>query len=830
MRILTLTTFLIVWLRAASALNLTANRCQLTKMVTIEPQDRSPTILTTKNTGFVRTLIRDLDILSELSHPPGSIQDGFYCSQIGDHHEYGNLISPTEADQLKPGLVYALDILFIRTIKMNSEFCLWHGAVLGIEKCKATLLKYAEVLNLPEPGLPQPGDVSKYQIFNNQNDFNSFPLLILPGKLLQFNPTEEICGYDVYFSSVTELTAQFEELIEENIILLYTFIRPLMTQQVPRKKIYINDSELVATFNSFSHVPAIFKSTVTQHSPQFEFPILEYSPSASGIPTTLPWRVYLKLIEIVNKQGSLKNRRDLLGAFFGPDPSIQELQRHSQIQGKAFQIIKSNALRMIENQKQLQIGLNRVTVQESELTSITKQQAHRVHQLALNQGLLSFILSRKADRLSQIERLENLYNLAHVQLVDIKTQIETLSITQKHKCHVSPPNQNLDFSLLCSDHYPSFRAINEEVYIMYNSIRHHLVTEYALTCLPFGEHIFSFSGSNVIIRDDRVITESGDEFPRACLHNVRLCKDKYASSNTHLNRIANCSYINDDTFVMVNCVTPTQIDTAEGHTLTADDNPVTLPLSSFPITLSGQTLQASEVLQIIGSDLQAPHRRPEDDYYDPDINDPISSPQSPQDSPKTTIFNDSFKEFITPSGIHISHVFAGFSGLFCILFVVTVCCICCRNPRIARGCVEATTLATPSSGCQVLKLCCPPNMFPPTAPRPEPDQDRVSIPLLPAPTMTLQQSTSAPTGLAALAAQVPHPIYPDLQAAALPGFPAAQAAESVETRSTAPPVHAPPALNAHSARGAGPYTVTTTSHQNQPPTLTYTAGTIIQYT
>ena len=270
-------------------------------------------------------------------------------------------------------------------------------------------------------------------------------MLFEPGLKLTFSQDDwqKICGVDVYFAAVNQLTNKLEQYIQQNIYTIYSFIKDLISEQYPRKQILTNDENIVRKFSNFRHAPLIFKENLANHF-SFEFPQPEYAAHAAPIPDTKAWRIYVRFIDIINNFNSRKKRG--LWDLFSDNPAISQLVQNSKVAQNAFGKIKQNAKKLFSNQKHLELGINRMTITENELVDTVRRQAHRVHQITLNFGGLQAFMTRKIDRLLEIERLENLLNIAHTQLTEIRTNIEELSVANPNKCHAQPQDK---FTLLC---------------------------------------------------------------------------------------------------------------------------------------------------------------------------------------------------------------------------------------------------------------------------------------------------------------------------------------------------------------------------------------------
>ena len=798
-----------------AAMNLTSNRCNLAKILTVEPEDKSNKLLTVRSTGFIKMLNHDLTLLDELQTPNGMIKDNYYCSFISTFNQYGNLISPVEVSKIKHnGQVYGIRIIYIRS-SMTSKFCIFNGAVLSVERCKIELSKFALLLKLDPPTLPSDTSISNYKLFNNDQNFTSHPLLYQPGVKLTFqqDPVQTICGDDVYFAHLDQLTRQLEEYIQQNIYTIYSFIKDLISEQFPRKIILTNDEVTVRKFSNFRHAPLIYREHLANHF-SFEFPELQYAAHGEPLPDTQAFRIYVNFIDIINNFNH-RHRRGIWD-LFSDSPALGQLIQNSKVSTKAFNKIRKNSKRLYNNQRHLNLGINKMIVNEQELAETVKRQSHRTHQITLNFGSLRTFMTRKIDRLIEIERYENLISLAHTQLTEIRSSIEELSVSSPYKCHAQPQES---FSLLCASHYPFFRKIGDEIYLMYEATRHGLVSQFNIECLPFNRKIFKYSGHDIIIEGEKSITTDKEEFATLCFSSTRMCENDYIEkSPSHM--FGPCAYLTNGEQLAINCHKPSILRTGDGRQMTIHDDPEVLAMSALPLTLEGVgQLGLGDVMAILAPDITVPRLDQTNDKLD--ISDSINAPvKVPKAQEQVEGFQESFDNFVTPDSVRISHVFATLTILMFICLFITICCICGRNPRLAQCCGETSDLVTPSSGCMIMRLCCPRRNRPSAPPAGAMElQER----LLPGrrDSAPIMRSSSAPSTQCGSGCTHHPPLYPDLPASGFPTNDPAPGPAPAQTRQSAG--------ECRGAHGMGPPPGNDTGYIAPPPTAPTRSPTKLLY-
>ena len=755
--------FLIILLiMNCNALNLTENRCFLQESLTPTPNTNSDPILVSKNTNFLATMIRDIELYYQIKEPEGEIDEEYYCVDIASFQKYGNMIAPADMLTIKPGHAFIVDINYV--IAPKSTFCIWNGATMSSQKCIEEITKLSQTLNLSSPALPQITDKSHYKLYDGASQYSTFPLIFSPSVSVTFkhDSNSKVCGRDVYFEPTKKLTDEFMSNLGQNVFTIYSFSKKLINKQFPREIIYTNDQNAVNLFRGFEHVPVIFKKCLKQ-TLNFQFPDLQYRLSAPPLPVNRAWNVYMTLIQIIGKFNKQVNKRGLLSSLFGPDPSVKELQLQSQVSSKAFSIIKANSHNLITNQKNLQNSMNRITIHESELTAAVKHQAHRSHQLAVNVASLSTFSTRRLERVAYIERLENLLSLSHLQLMSIKQEIESLSLESTKKCNFQPDTNPY---FLCASHYPDFTIVSEDIHVFTHAVKYELSSYYSLECLRFGRQVFEYSGHHIKFEGERVLTvdtmKDGREFANLCLHSTRHCANLYKQVEPR-HKIGPCGFLTDGAILAINCYQPTVITSADGQTFTVSDDPEFLQLSLLPLRLdTGESLVLADVLTILQSQSIMGHLDSTSDMTQ--TTDDIGSDEQVSKTPRIRTFHQKYQEFVSPKAVGPAKIFAGLLGLAILSLLLTCTCMCCRVTSLGACCQESLTEAAPVGTCEILRLCCPRPRQGQATPEPSaPILRHETAPLLP------RSSSSAPTNLGAGEAGTGHHVYPELPSA--PGFP-----------------------------------------------------------
>ena len=737
-------------------LQLTENRCYLQNSLTMEPSLHKNELLVSTDTGLIKTLLRDLKLFYHIQDPKGELVNNLYCAMLPLTTEYGQPIDPPLMPELKVGVNYVVDIQYI--VAARSQYCVWGGAVLGLERCKVELKSLAETLGLDQPQFPNKTEKSHYNHFDDSS-IQAFPLLFTPATKLTFahQASDEACVEDVYFGMTQQLTQEFKNNLAKNIFNIFSFIKQLISTPYPREIIYTKDREKVEKFRNFDHAPLIYKLSSSQMI-NFKFPDIQFKETAPELPDTEAFLSYFALIDIVSEQSRVKSRRGILNSLLGDDPNISKLFHQSEVSARAFQIIKKNSHILVRNQENLQVALNRVSAHEGEVTTALQRQGHRSHQLAVNLMSLSTFTSRRLTRVSFIERLESLLSMAHLQRIAVAEQIEKLSVEKPKTCNFQASVNDPHF--LCSQHYPDLTVLDNEITLLNHARRYDLVPYYALECLRFGKQKFQFSGSHVQIIGDRVVTTDKETFPTLCLSSTKHCTANYEESEP-AHKVGPCNFLTDGETLALNCFKMTQIVTTDGQELSVGDEPVYIQLSSLPIRLdSGETLALSEVLTVLKADI--PMSDINNKSEKTHIKDDLGMSERISPAPTTRTFQEKMDEFVSPTAIGPSKIFFTFSLIFCIAFIITCCCLCCRSPKVGWYCRETAELAAPIGGCQLANLCCGPKPAPPTSPEPSaPILREQQAPLL------QRSSSSAPT---MSGTRTQDRVYPDL-----PGFPAGPA-------------------------------------------------------
>ena len=739
------------------SLKLTENRCYLQNSLTLEPSSHNELLVST-DTGLLRTLLRDLKLYYHIQDPKGELLDDYYCAMLPLTTDFGKPINPPEMPNLRSGNTYVVDIQYVAAAR--SEYCIYGGAVIGLERCGSEMKSIADTLGLEQPQFPNKTDKSHYSLFDDSN-VKAFPLMFTPSVKLSFTheASDVACVEDVYFGMTQQLTEEFKRSLAANVFNIFSFIKQLISPSYSKEIIYTKDKEKVEKFRNFDHSALVYKLCSTQMI-NFKFPELQYKETAPPLPETEAFLTYFTLIDIVNEQSRVMTRRGLLNTLFGEDPNIRSLFKQSEVSAKAFQLIKKNSHILVSNQQNLQNSLNRISAHEGEVTNALSKQGHRTHQLAVNLASLSAFTSRRLARVSYIERLESLLSMAHLQRIAVSDQIEQLSVEKTKKCSFQPSVTDPHF--LCSQHYPDLTVLDNEITLLSHARRYDLVPYFALECLRFGRQMFKYSGSHVTINNDKVITTDKQTFPTLCLSSTKHCTSDYRESEP-AHTVGPCNYLTDGESLAINCYQKTEIMTTDGQKLSVTDDPVYMTLSSLPLRLdTGETLMLSDVLTILRANI------PMSDITDTTdkviIKDNMGMSERIRPAPTPRSFSDKMEEFISPESVGPSKIFFFFSVVFCIAFIITCLCLCCRHPRLGVYCRETAELAAPIGNCQLANLCCGPKPVPPPSPEPSaPILREQQAPLL------QRSSSSAPT---MSGTRTTDRVYPDLP---LSGFPAGTA-------------------------------------------------------
>ena len=253
--------------------------------------------------------------------------------------------------------------------------------------------------------------------------------------------------------------------------------------------------------------------------------------------------------------------------------------------------------------------------------------------------------------------------------------------------------------IICNDHYPTFKIINNELIILFAAQEHQMTRHLEITCLPFSnKRIFSHSGMSVTLEQGIYYTENKQSFKEECLLTTANCQNLNETRGAEYRFGDVCQYITDLRDITLNCFGMTEISTHSGTTLKIGDTPVTVSLSELPLSYNNASLTPSDILTSITPSIIPIYNTSQEK----DISK-IFTPGAPAleikgPGPEQTL-DQSFQEFIAPKGIQISHVFAGLSGIFLFSSAFLICLICCK-PELAKYlCQGLTRLA----GCC---FCC----------------------------------------------------------------------------------------------------------------------------
>ena len=662
-----------------TCVELSGNRCFLEPTISLEPADQG-LIHASKNSGLLGTLKQDLEIYTNMKLPNGNIKQGYYCSFLPHFANFGNPVAPENVPSLPKGNTYIIDIYIIIT-KQGTTFCSYMSISIDFAKCKVTLQKLAASIGVSEPAYPVKGDTSSYTMLLNDDGFTSFPLMFSPGLSMSFNNsmTDVICGEDIYFTRTWSATQHFRNTLSDNIRQIFYFSSPLLTDPIETDILYINDPAQVALFNSFEdfHAPQLYK-ILSEVPFSAKFPNPVYSASAPDPPTQGAWPQYVSLMTIIlSDHGRVK--RSILDSLFR-DPKVSELAKDSRITSKAFLTVRKNEKVLRDNQKKLKIGLHRIAVKENEIVQAVDLSSRRIHQIGLSLGLALKYLNRKTEQGLNVERLENLFALAGDQRNSIKIQINEL-ITPKNQICSSAMGARM--KIICNQHYPTFKIINNEIFVLFAAREHRMTKHLDLTCLPFSnKRIFTHSGMSVTLKEGIYYTEDKQSFKEECLETTANCQNLYETRGAEYRFGDLCQYITDLKDITINCFEMTKIITHSGTSLMIGDIPVSVSLSELPLSYNNASLRPSDILTSTTSTIIPIYNTTQE--KDPSK---IFTPGAPaleikKPGPEQSL-DKSFQEFIAPQGIQISHVFAGLSGIFLISSAFLVCLICCR-PELAK--------------------------------------------------------------------------------------------------------------------------------------------------